>query len=177
MKKMYPYYEYSDGCSVKIHPDEKVMIELDNECYSFEEENKPVFSYETGETVIEYTGIAADGKQDQSWAKANYKPKAYSVLHFHNFLTEDYYIIHGQATVIINDKKYHLTSGDHVQIKPGQKHQVNNESDTEELVLIVRCRTAWNKEDYNIIQNDLAHEAAEKIESEKLSLSRKPSYI
>ncbi len=150
-------FTYEDGCQIKLLQDEKIIIKLHDELLEFNEVNKTVFTNDTGESVIEYSGLCVDGNQKRSWAKASYKPKAYSQLHYHQYRTEDYYIISGCAIVVIDNEKYHLTPGKQIQILPGKHHQVINELE-EELKLIVSCTPSWILEDFHVVQaNDLKY--------------------
>ena len=145
-------YEYQDGCSIKFVSSVKLIVEFKNELFEFDESDKPNFDNGLGESVIEYTGLCVDNNPIQSWGKATYTPEAYSKLHYHQERTEDYYIIDGQAKVMLDGEEYHLSRGDHIRILPGQLHQVFNESAQEELKLIVKCVPAWIKEDFHLAQ-------------------------
>lgn len=147
-------FKYADGCSIELRSNSQILIKFQNEICHFDDKAKSLFDYGTGERVIEYSGLAVDGNEKRSWAKAYYTPKAYAPLHYHNNLTEDYYIIQGRAIVMIDGNQYPASVSEHIQIKPGQQHQVLNASDDEELVLIVKCTPSWTKNDYNLVNNE-----------------------
>lgn len=145
-------YEYEDSCSIQLVSTSKLIIKIHNESMEFDETDKPKFDNTLGETVVEYSGLSVGDNSMRSWAKASYKPKAYSELHYHQDRIEDYYIISGHAKVIIDGEEHHLSCGDHIQILPEQEHKVVNESTQEELKLIVKCVPAWIKEDFHLAQ-------------------------
>jgi mannose-6-phosphate isomerase-like protein (cupin superfamily) len=146
-------YTYSDGQTIELYPDNKISIKRNIESLEFNEINKPQFDNGHGETVVEYTGLCADGKQKESWGKASYNPESFSQLHYHQERTEDYYIVSGNATVIIDSQEHHLTAGSHIRINPMQQHQVINASKQENLQLIVKCVPAWVREDFHLVTN------------------------
>lgn len=146
-------YEYKDGCSVQLTSSDKLIVKIHNESIEFDKTDKE-FDNNLGETVLEYSGLSVGDNSERSWAKASYKPAAYSELHFHDERTEDYYIVSGHAKVILDGGEHHLFPGDHIQIPPRQQHQVFNESTQEELTLVVKCAPAWIRDDFHLVQNN-----------------------
>jgi mannose-6-phosphate isomerase-like protein (cupin superfamily) len=121
-----------------LHEDEALLLdETDKPCFSNEE---------TGEAVIEFTGLATDGRVDRSWAKAFYPADGYSPLHYHNERTEWYYVIKGQAKVIIDGIEQILTPGQFIKIQPKQQHQVFSVGESA-LEMMVKCVPAWHIQD------------------------------
>jgi mannose-6-phosphate isomerase-like protein (cupin superfamily) len=45
-------------------------------------------------------------------------------LHYHEKVTEIFYIVSGEMMFLIDDKEYHLSEGDFIAIKPGEKHKI-----------------------------------------------------
>lgn len=139
------------GCELTLNPmTSSITIRINNSVLLYDEKNKPVFDSTTGETVIEYTGLATDKNPACSWAKATYRPNGSSPAHHHKNNTEDYYIVSGQATVIIDNVSRILGPGEHIRIEPKQIHQVINESSDKELILIVKCVPAWTINDFHL---------------------------
>jgi mannose-6-phosphate isomerase-like protein (cupin superfamily) len=101
---------------------------------------------------VEYTGVTTDKNQLRSWAKATYEPNGSSELHYHQEQTEDYYIISGSGTLMLDSEKLILSPGTHFRINPLQQHQVINNSDKEELILLVKCTPAWQIQDLHLVQ-------------------------
>ena len=83
---------FSNGCKIEILPGGKYVIEEGSERLECSDEGKPIFPSDTGEKVIEYSGLAVDGNKDRSWAQAFFEPGCTSPAHSHTKLTEDYYI-------------------------------------------------------------------------------------
>ena len=141
-----------------IHPHDSswsINIQTPNEYLSFDEKEKPVFNTDTGETVVEYTGLASDGNPFRSWAKATYQPGGYSRLHYHTERTEYYYIAQGVAQVKLDSIIYELSAGDTLVIPKGEEHQVHNVSpNDQELILIVKCEPSWVVQDSHLVEEN-----------------------
>ncbi len=150
-------YDYKDGCSIEFCPDDgEVTIEYNNDYCVSNNQKESASDDTTGETVIEYSGLASkDEDPKRSWAIASFSPNASSPLHYHKVGTEDYYIIKGNAIVIVDGNKKFLSPGDHLQILPGHEHQVFNPSNEDELLIIVRCKPSWTLKDYYIVKFDI----------------------
>ncbi len=149
------HFNKSEGLSsIDFRTDGLVCFKMvDGQKLIFSEENKPRFKTETtGEEVVEYSGAATDGNKDQSWAIAYFKQDGYSPNHHHNDRTEIYFITAGKAKLVIDGKKYQLTAGDSITIRPKQKHQVFNIGNTM-LELIVKCTPPWEFTDHHLEQN------------------------
>lgn len=134
--------------SIQLCDDGKLHLQSADETLTFDEKDKPVFHNASGESVVEYTGLATDGNKARSWAKAIYQPNGCSQLHYHNERTENYYIVEGKANVTLNDTVHELSAGDTITIPAGARHQVKNISaNNGSLVLIVKCEPAWTVDD------------------------------
>lgn len=138
--------------SMQLCDDGKLHIQSTSETFTFDEKDKPVFHNTSGESVVEYTGLATDGNKKRSWAKAIYQPNGCSKLHYHNERTENYYIVNGRAKVTLNNVVYELSTGDIIAIPHGVCHQVQNISANNGLlVLIVKCEPAWTIDDLHFV--------------------------
>ncbi len=144
---------FADGCVIQLLPDKSIVIKDQDESLAFDEKDKPEFSSDTGEIVLEYSGLASDHNEARSWARAHYQEGGYSPSHYHQERTEIYYIRKGEAKVIIDENEYQLKKGDCIQILPGQEHQVFNVSAQGELELIVKCTPAWIIGDFCVAQD------------------------
>ena len=130
----------------------ELCIQLPGEMLVFDDQDKPIFHNTNGESVTEYSGLASDGNEMRSWAKAIFQTNGFSELHYHHEHTENYYIIEGQAQVTLDDVVYTLSVGDSITIPPGVHHQVSNISaENESLVLIVKCEPAWTVNDFHLV--------------------------
>ena len=137
-----------------IKSNEVVCINENGNTLEFSDEDKPHFdNADTGESVIEYTGMDTDGRTDRSWSKAIFTNKnGGSPLHYHNERTEIYYIIQGDGMIVIDKVEHKLGKGEKIMINPGEKHQVVNLSSKQELIIIVKCFPAWIPDDQHIVQ-------------------------
>jgi mannose-6-phosphate isomerase-like protein (cupin superfamily) len=145
---------FKDGSKITQITPTSIVIKIGNETLSYSEEGKPEFKNDKGESVIEYSGLATDGKSECSWAIAKFDPKGVSSLHFHNERTENYYVLSGKAKILLDGKEHILTAGDHLEILTRQQHQVINESDKEKLALVVKCEPAWIFQDSHVVNAD-----------------------
>jgi len=147
--------KYKDECVIKFLSGKRnrVSISHNNKKYIFNETDKKRFDQQSGESVIEYTGIETDGNTKQSWAIARFKPGGKSLPHYHSSRTEEYYITAGQGAVILDGKVCELKKGDHLKISPNSKHQVLNKSKNETLELIVSCTPSWTPKDFHILES------------------------
>jgi hypothetical protein len=134
-------FDDSNG-EITIHVPEEILV--------LNESGKPKFDNATGESVTEFSGLASDQRSDRSWAIARYQEKGYSALHYHNEQTENYYVIAGQAKVIVDDQEYFLSPGETITIFPGQKHQVFSVGE-KNLTMVVRCTPAWRFSDQHFV--------------------------
>lgn len=148
------FLNFKDNCAITRGSSTSIVIRSGDEILSFDEINKPVFNSETGESVVEYSGVATDGNHKRSWAKAVFQPSARSEPHFHKDRVEDYYIItpDAQVSVLIDGVNHTLETGDHIRIPQGSVHQVLNLSDANSFSLIVKCLPSWVFEDHNIVK-------------------------
>ena len=98
---------------------------------------------ESGERVIELSGMATDQRSDRSWAIAEFEQDGYTPRHFHQAREEWYYFVSGQGKVTVDgvEKIYH--PGEFLNINRGQKHQVLSIDPTVALKMIVKCAPAW----------------------------------
>ena len=65
-----------------------------------------------------------------------------SRLHYHPVAEETYYILKGQAKMLIDDKTYIFNPGDAILIQQNEKHQIFCISDID-LEFLVVCAPAW----------------------------------
>lgn len=49
--------------------------------------------------------------------------------HYHNIMEEDFFILEGNVTIVVDGTPHKLSSGDLIHIEPGEVHYVINESD------------------------------------------------
>jgi len=142
---------FKDDSQIEIMPKGCVKITNEGEALEFNEEGKPIFKTDTGESVIEYSGAATDKNQQRSWAIAYFEPNGSSIPHYHAARTEDYYITskNAQALITVDGHEHLLRTGDHLRILPNQVHGVINLSQDQTLSLIVKCFPSWVYSDVN----------------------------
>lgn len=95
-----------------------------------------------GEVVREVGGNAVGGTQDHSVAHITLQPHAASLKHYHPEVEESYYMLTGQARLVMDGESYTLHPGDLVAIRPRQVHQIFNAGDTP-ITFIAICVPPW----------------------------------
>jgi mannose-6-phosphate isomerase-like protein (cupin superfamily) len=124
-------FNYTDEYSIEFHSKDNFIIRIKDEYMESKQGSDKPFTTETGEKVVEHSGLVADSNAERSVATAYFSSQGYSTLHFHKKSVEDYYIISGVAEVVINGESTKIESGGYIQIPPWKAHQVFNHSNTE----------------------------------------------
>jgi quercetin dioxygenase-like cupin family protein len=65
--------------------------------------------------------------------------------HYHNVMEENFYIMEGTATIVVDNVTHTLTKGQLIHIEPGEVHYVSNRSD--EVVRMVSTLAPFMDED------------------------------
>jgi mannose-6-phosphate isomerase-like protein (cupin superfamily) len=97
-----------------------------------------------GELISELIGrTATEGSVPQhSVAHIVLPPGKSSLLHYHPEAEESYYILSGQARVLIGEEEVVLTAGTAVLIPSPQPHKITNIG-SEDLAFLAICVPAW----------------------------------
>ena len=106
----------------------------------------PAFESDHGETVWELIGnVASNTKAEHSLAICQIAPGKASRKHYHPICEESYYLLSGEAKMVIDDKEENLKAGMSVLISPKQVHQIHN-TGTSELKFVAVCIPPWDPE-------------------------------
>lgn len=105
--------------------------------------DKP-FKSPSGERIYEMIGRPEHlgGTTGHSFGHVVIPPNHSSALHYHPEAEETYYILNGDAKILIDGKEYFLSPGDAVLINPPERHQIFA-SGKVDLEFIVVCAPAW----------------------------------
>ncbi len=95
-----------------------------------------------GEIVYELLGKAAGGADQHSLAHIELPPGKGSLKHYHPVAEESYYILTGQARMVIDGETYMLAEGQSVAVAPGMTHQIFNDGPAA-LHFLAVCAPAW----------------------------------
>lgn len=108
-----------------------------------EEIVKP-FKTPSGECIYEMIGRQENqgGTSKHSIAHVVIPPNCSSQLHYHPEAEESYYILKGQAKMVIDNDENLVRTGDVIFIKPLQKHQIFTDGD-EPVEFLAICAPAW----------------------------------
>lgn len=118
---------------------------------------EPIFSKERlldpihsphGEVVYELIGRSVEhgGAQAHSLAHVVIPPGKASLAHRHRVSEESYYILRGQARMVIDERTYALAPGQACLISPGQVHQIFN-AGALDLEFLAVCIPPWHPDD------------------------------
>ncbi|OGU34585.1 MAG: cupin [Ignavibacteria bacterium GWB2_35_6b] len=64
-------------------------------------------------------------------------PGCSEVKHYHNFSRQFFYILKGTATIEIGNKIFSLNTFEGIEVKPGQSHQLRNETNIDLEFIVV----------------------------------------
>ena len=96
-----------------------------------------------GEKIYELLGRGFEEKSEiHSVAHVLIPPGKSSLLHLHPVAEESYYILHGEAKVLVGNEEAIISSGQIVLIPPQEKHKITNIGE-EELEFLAICVPAW----------------------------------
>lgn len=103
-----------------------------------------------GSVIRELMHPSLHGNAKQSLAEARLPPGRKTRLHKHHLTEELYYIIKGNAIMILGDQTFVVSTGDTIAIPPGTPHSLENHS-PEELVLLCCCSPPYSHEDTELL--------------------------
>ena len=93
-----------------------------------------------GETVYELLGRAAGARH--SVAYVTIPPGKASLRHYHPEAEESYYILQGEARMLLGEEEASLSAGQIVYVPPLQPHRIVS-TGTADLVFLAICAPAW----------------------------------
>jgi mannose-6-phosphate isomerase-like protein (cupin superfamily) len=110
---------------------------------------KEPFLAPLGEIIYELigSGSAAGGTTQHSLAHVVVPPGKLSPRHYHQVFEETYYLLKGQASLVIDGQAFVLSPGQSCLIMPGEVHQVFNHG-AEDLEFLVVCAPPWTADDF-----------------------------
>lgn len=141
--------KFRDGSIINILSKDTLVFENSTISKTFSEENKDKFDSGSGEIVVEYEGLTINPNSNCSYAKAEVAPQGTSPSHYHEKLSETYYVYEGTAEVYLNGQIHTVCTGEYIEILPGIVHQLKNPSLNEQLSIFVVCNPAWFAADFH----------------------------
>lgn len=113
--------------------------------YKIDVANAPIFTSETGETVVELVGPASNGSEGYSVAECMVIPGGESQAHYHPEVEETYCITEGVGHMIVDGEHLDIQAGDTIVIPALATHQIFN-SGQSNLRFLVICSPEWTPE-------------------------------
>ena len=109
--------------------------------------SNPIYT-STGEIIYELVGAAqvSGAAQKHSVAVVVIAPGKSSAAHHHLVSEETYYILRGQARMVIDDRTFELGPGQACLIEPFERHQISNIGDGD-LEFVAVCAPPWQPDD------------------------------
>ncbi|MEW6367306.1 MAG: cupin domain-containing protein [Acidobacteriota bacterium] len=66
-------------------------------------------------------------------------PGRREVKHYHSMSRQFFYILDGEAAMVIGDEQVRLKKGEGVEVPPGLPHQFRNESGADTIFIVISC--------------------------------------
>lgn len=98
-----------------------------------------------GEHVYQLASPELGNAKKHSVALVEIDPGKSNQKHYHPEIEETYYIISGEAKIVLDGTENHLIPGQLVAIVPNTKHKIINTSSEEKLVFLVTCAGPWTE--------------------------------
>lgn len=116
--------------------------------YLFEKSHTTPLYSAHGEIVYELIGSTPEhgGTTAHSLAYIIIPFNKASLKHYHKVCEESYYLLKGQARMILDDQEFTASPGQAILVLPGQRHQIFNAGD-DDLEFLAICAPAWNPKD------------------------------
>lgn len=105
-----------------------------------------------GSTIRELMHPVQHGNQNQSLAEATIAAGSETRLHKHIITEELYHITEGMGEMTLGEKKFTVTPGDTVYIKPGTPHKIRNTEETD-LKLLCCCSPQYSDTDTELMDD------------------------
>lgn len=78
-------------------------------------------------------------RDDFSVIQERVPPGQFEIKHLHHQARQFFYILSGEAVMVIGNERLTLKAGQGIEIPPGAAHQFRNDADTEVNFLVVSC--------------------------------------
>ena len=87
------------------------------------------------------------------------KPKARLSLQSHNFRSEHWVVVEGQASVVVGEQKHLLATDESIYIKKTARHRLGNETDKPLFVVEVQTGSYLEEDDILRYQDDYSRDS------------------
>ena len=78
-------------------------------------------------------------RDDLSVIQERVPPGKFEGKHLHRKARQFFYILSGEATMMLGDQAIHLCASEGIEIPPGAIHQFRNDSNEEVVFLVISC--------------------------------------
>ncbi len=100
----------------------------------------------TGEIIHELIGLYSEPKNPRHGVAQITLPSGKGAAkHYHPAAEESYYILSGEAQMILGEEQSKVTTGDAILIPTGVPHKIWNETD-QDVVFLAICLPSWDPE-------------------------------
>ena len=113
-------------------------------------ENRPWGSYE----ILTEFGVEEPGYKDVCVKKLIIKPGQKPSYQSHKQRNENWVIVQGQGTVVLNDKEMPVKVGSNIVVKIGDKHRIINTSKDQDLIFIEIQTGHYDEADIERFEDD-----------------------
>jgi len=80
-----------------------------------------------------------------NFALVQFMPGQDFKAHYHEVMEENFFVVEGTVTIVVDGKPNTLTKGQFIHIEPGEVHYVKNESNA--AVLMTSCLAPFKEKD------------------------------
>lgn len=99
-----------------------------------------------GEYIYKLANSVAGGLNKHSVVYVEIAPGMSNKKHYHPKVEETYYILSGQAWIILNDEESMVYPGQLITIPTGMTHKIINPSKDTMLCFIATCAEPWTED-------------------------------
>jgi quercetin dioxygenase-like cupin family protein len=86
-----------------------------------------------------------------NFALVQFMPGQDFKAHYHNVMEENFFVLEGTVTIVVNGKPHTLTQGQFIHIEPGETHYVINKSSSK--VRMTACLAPFKDGDKVEVEN------------------------
>lgn len=111
----------------------------------------PAFTTKDGSEIRELLAHRNSGIIKQSLAEARLPPGGVTTPHYHRATEEIYYILEGEALMLLGDEVRPVGPGDAIAIPPGLVHKITN-TGSSMLKFLCCCAPGYEDEDTVLVE-------------------------
>ena len=80
-------------------------------------------------------------RSDLSVIQERIPPGAGEVMHYHSRARQCFFVLEGELRIQVGEQLFRLSTGDSLEVSPGERHQVRNAGHADAMFLVVSAPT------------------------------------